>query len=216
MTGRERERIEGRHVGVVDAANLSAFTRDLAQVRPDLDAAARAPHESLVEAGQLGDALDDTRDRLRVGAAFQQILCVFAAGVGDHVSHRGGRQRMFPLEIGCRYRRQRHDPRHGREIAVLVDRRVEIRRHEHEPVQRHADLRLQVVRDPWTAIPAVAFADQILLRPQAPVLHQPVVDGHREIVNVVLGVVELALGVVGVQIRTAETGADRDRGTRDR
>ena len=70
-------------------------------------------------------------------------------------------------------------------------------------------LRLQVVGDARDAVAAVALADQILARPQPLVLDEPVEDDAREVVDIVLGAVEISAWSVGVLERAAEAGADR-------
>ncbi len=72
----------------------------------------------------------------------------------------------------------------GEKFAIVLDRRIQIRRHQHHAIHRHAQLRLQIVRDPRPAKSAIALAHQVLPRVQPVVLHQPVVDHARKILNV--------------------------------
>ena len=183
---------------------------DLAQVRADLDPTTRPLDERAIEAGERGDPVDDPRtsacgsERPRSRSAG-----VVAARVRDDRRHRLGRQLMLPLQIRGGDRRQRHDPRNRREIVLSSIGRIEVRRDGHDAVHRHADLRLQVVRDPRHAVAAVALANQVFARREAMVLHQPVEDDAREVVDVVVGGVEILLRLIGGYERPAEAGADR-------
>src|ERR1700721_3933760 len=74
---------------------------------------------------------------------------------------------------------RRDEPRERREVAVLLDGGVEVRRDEGNAVHRNAELRLQEVSDAGTAESAIAFADEVLAGFEAIVFDTPVKDGRR-------------------------------------
>ncbi len=206
---RERKRIPLADVRIVAAAELAFVAIDLAQVGLRLEAAAGATHERRIEPGQFGHALDDAIERLRIGAALEDVGDVVAARVVDDLAHRGVGELALALEVRGRDARQREHPRQRREVAVVFGGRIEIRRDEHDAVHRDAEPGLQEVRDARPAESAVAFADEILARHQAVILHEPVVDDARQILDVGLGRVEVLLRFVFGDARTAETRAHR-------
>ena len=125
--------------------------------------------------------------------ALQQRGCVFALRVGDDVGHRFRRELLLALEMRGSDGGQSHHPWQRREVAIVVDAGVEIGRNQHHSIHRDAELRLQIVRDLRAAEAAIAFADEILARTEAVVLHEPVVDDARQIFDVGLSAVEQLL-----------------------
>ena len=105
-------------------------------------------------------------------------------------------------------RRQRDHPWHRRNVPI-PKRRIQVRTHQHQPIHRHAQLRLHVMRHPRPAIPAIALANQILLIQQTIILHQPLVDHQRQVLNVRRRRIKQLLGLRLIHQRLRKSRPDR-------
>src|SRR5271155_4782880 len=98
--GRVGEGVIGGHVRVVDGADFAFLAVDFAQVGSDFKTASGIFHELRVEAGHVGDALDDARGGFWVGASFEEVGRVIAERVGDDLLHGVGGELVLALKAG--------------------------------------------------------------------------------------------------------------------